>query len=308
VQHKLSSEGVLTKGDKSPVTVADFSAQAIINTHLRRAFPDTKVVGEEAGKDLQGETGAVLRRQVAALTGYNEDDVVTAVDFGGYRPVPGVITKGDMWALDPLDGTKGFLRGEQYAVALGLIVDGKVKLGVLGCPNLPVDWSKPDGEKGVLFVGEVGGAAFMAPLATMQKQRIHVSGLMSGEDGAKAIESVETGHSAHSEAEEVARLLGLQSSPARMDSQCKYAALARGESEIYMRLPTSQAYQEKIWDHAAGVAVIEAAGGKVSDVAGQELDFTRGYTLKNNKGVIATNKHMHEQVVAAVQKVLGTYV
>lgn len=64
------------------------------------------------------------------------------------------------WALDPIDGTKGFLRGGQYAVCLGLLVDGKVVVGVMGCPNLPVDVSKPEGEKGVLFVAVEGQGAF----------------------------------------------------------------------------------------------------------------------------------------------------
>jgi 3'-phosphoadenosine 5'-phosphosulfate (PAPS) 3'-phosphatase len=42
-----------------------------------------------------------------------------------------------MWTLDPIDGTKGFLRGWQYAVCLALLVDARVELGVIGCPNLP---------------------------------------------------------------------------------------------------------------------------------------------------------------------------
>ena len=50
---------------------------------------------------------------------------------------------GRIWALDPIDGTKGFLRGGQYAVCLALIEDGDVKVGVLGCPNLPIDDSAP---------------------------------------------------------------------------------------------------------------------------------------------------------------------
>jgi 3'(2'), 5'-bisphosphate nucleotidase len=61
-----------------------------------------------------------------------------------------------MWVLDPVDGTKGYLRGEQYAVCLALIVDSKVELGVIGCPNLPTDPSKPDGQKGALFVAVRG--------------------------------------------------------------------------------------------------------------------------------------------------------
>ena len=62
--------------------------------------------------------------------------------------------------MDPIDGTKGFLRGGQYAVCLGLLLDGKVVVGVMGCPNLPVDYTKPDGEKGVIFVAVKGQGAF----------------------------------------------------------------------------------------------------------------------------------------------------
>lgn len=65
-----------------------------------------------------------------------------------------------MWTLDPIDGTKGFLRGEQYAVCLSLIVDAKPVLGVIGCPNLPVDPSKPDGAKGCIFVATKGQGAY----------------------------------------------------------------------------------------------------------------------------------------------------
>lgn len=68
-----------------------------------------------------------------------------------------------MWTLDPIDGTKGFLRGEQYAVCLALIVDAEVKLGVMGCPNLPVDWSKPEGERGCLFVAVRGQGSQQVP-------------------------------------------------------------------------------------------------------------------------------------------------
>jgi len=61
-----------------------------------------------------------------------------------------------MWTIDPIDGTKGFLRGEQYAVCLAFLVDAQVQVGVIGCPNLPVDASNPDGPKGCIFVAVKG--------------------------------------------------------------------------------------------------------------------------------------------------------
>jgi Inositol monophosphatase family len=68
-----------------------------------------------------------------------------------------------MWTLDPIDGTKGFLRGGQYAVCLGLIEDAQVQLGVIGCPNLLVDPSNQDGPRGCLFVAVKGQGAEQVP-------------------------------------------------------------------------------------------------------------------------------------------------
>ena len=56
-----------------------------------------------------------------------------------------------MWTIDPIDGTKGFLRGEQYAVCVSLIADAQVKVGVIGCPNLPIDPAHPEQGTGVIF-------------------------------------------------------------------------------------------------------------------------------------------------------------
>ncbi len=81
--------------------------------------------------------------------------------------------------------------------------------------------------------------------------------------------------------------------------------MARGDASIYLRLPTRKDYEEKIWDHAAGWMVVNEAGGRVSDVRGEPLDFSIGRTLKNNKGVVATNGHLHDQVIQAVRQVLG---
>jgi 3'(2'), 5'-bisphosphate nucleotidase len=123
--------------------------------------------------------------------------------------------------------------------------------------------------------------------------------------GAIFCESVESGHSAHDDSAQVARLLGVTQPPYRIDSQCKYAAVARGNASIYLRLPTRADYEEKIWDHAAGWMVIKEAGGEVSDVRGKPLDFSIGRTLRENKGVVATNGRIHDRVIAAVRQTLG---
>jgi 3'(2'), 5'-bisphosphate nucleotidase len=122
---------------------------------------------------------------------------------------------------------------------------------------------------------------------------------------ARFCESVESGHSNQDHSAQIAARLGITVEPYRIDSQCKYAAVARGDASIYLRLPTRADYREKIWDHAAGKFVVEQAGGTVTDVTGAPLDFSHGATLQSNSGVVATDGRYHDAVIDAVRAVLG---
>ncbi|KAF9578665.1 hypothetical protein BGW38_005429, partial [Lunasporangiospora selenospora] len=225
--------------------------------------------------------------------------LIETIDRGTY----GGGATGRMWALDPIDGTKGFLRGEQFAVCLALIVDGQVQLGVMGCPNLPVDAKDQDGEKGCLFIAVKGQGAFQRNFSSTTETPISMSMIQSLSE-ASFCESVESGHSNQSDSAKIAQLLGIVRPPVRMDSQCKYCSLARGDAEVYLRLPVDAAYEEKIWDHASGSLLVSEAGGIVSDIHGNPLDFSKGRTLKVNSGVVAAHAMIHGRVVDAVQKIL----
>ena len=87
-----------------------------------------------------------------------------------------------------------------------------------------------------------------------------------------------------------------------MDSQCKYLAVARGDADLYLRLPTRKGYQEKIWDHAGGILVVLEAGGQVTDISGKAPDFRHGSSLSQNEGMVVTNGKSHSAVVKAVSK------
>ena len=158
-----------------------------------------------------------------------------------------------MWTLDPIDGTKGFLRGEQYAVCLALIVDARVELGIIGCPNLPVDPAQPTGPRGALFVATRGHGAFQLPLRPAadalqpDEQAVRLQIPRFAPEKLNLLESVEKAHAKLSFNERVARLLGVTRPPTRMDSQAKYAALARGDGGVYLRMPVGSGYREKIW-------------------------------------------------------------
>jgi 3'(2'), 5'-bisphosphate nucleotidase len=150
-----------------------------------------------------------------------------------------------MWTLDPIDGTKGFLRGGQYAVCLALIVDTQVELGVIGCPNLPVDPSNPDGARGCLFVAVRGQGTQQLTLSGSSPIPLSIPAITPST--LSFLESVESAHSSHSFNSRVSKLLLVQKPPIRMDSQAKYCCLARGEGGAYLRMPTGVGYREKIW-------------------------------------------------------------
>ena len=298
-QGRLLSGDTLTKDDASPVTIADFAAQAVVCGELTDALGAIEMVGEEDAADLRSDeavldavVGLVATQRGAAASRESVLDWISVGSSDG--------TTERYWTLDPIDGTKGFLRGEQYAIALALIEGGEVILGVLGCPNLP----NPDGSTGAVFAATGGGHCQAWYGAAVDPVSVRVAAPASLAD-ARFCESVESGHSNQDQSAQIAARLGITAEPYRIDSQCKYAAVARGDASIYLRLPTRAHYSEKIWDHAAGKFVVEQAGGVVTDVTGAPLDFSHGALLGANRGVIATDGRFHDQVVAAVRSVVG---
>ena len=207
------------------------------------------------------------------------------------------------WTLDPIDGTKGFLRGDQYAVALALVVDGQVEVGALGCPNLSEGYHPNLGGPGCLIAARCGQGAWTQTLdGNGDWQRLAVSA--QGEAGqARLLRSFESGHTNVDQVGAFAAALGGQAEPVRMDSQAKYAVLAAGEGELYLRLLSAEQpdYREKIWDQAAGALILEEAGGQISDLDGKALDFTSGRSLKHNRGILASNGRLHEAALQALR-------
>jgi len=163
-----------TKADDSPVTIADFAAQALLIAALHAEFPHDAFIGEESADVLRSNDQLadrvwqlVQRAQEAAAAAasatsdvqqnvrYGEEeqdaaralhfpvskeDMVNLIDRGGKGQVTG---SGRVWVMDPVDGTATFMQGQQYAVCLCLLIDGVQVVGVIGCPNLAFDVQAP---------------------------------------------------------------------------------------------------------------------------------------------------------------------
>ncbi len=316
VQQRLESYRSMLKPDDSPVSVADFAAQAVIAHELHHRLGPIAMVGEESAAELQamlraGDSEVPNQVLAAVRTVWPEatiDTMLEAIDIGADEPPA---DGAPFWTLDPIDGTKGFLRGQQYAISLAWIDKGTVRVGALGCPNLPFDQAIP------LDTPENAGSLYLAmtdaPVlesecvqdATLRElQRVtHDAGR-----GICTTASVEKAHSNQGTAAQVRQWLaghapdghGGVREPVRLDSQAKYAVVARGQADAYLRFPVKRGYEEKIWDHAAGAIVAEQAGVRVTDVLGETLDFAQGSTLARNKGIVCAPPQVHDRLMEAI--------
>ncbi|KAA3479762.1 SAL1 phosphatase-like [Gossypium australe] len=301
VQKALLQSDVRSKHgrNKSPVTVADYGSQALVSFVLQQEFPgEFSLVAEEDSNDLRKDGDGEIVERIAKLVNesltsdgsygvsLSSEDVLKAIDSG--KSEGG--SQGRHWVLDPIDGTKGFVRGDQYAVALALLDRGNVVLGVLACPNLPLTSisvahpHSPNNEVGCLFFAEVGRGTYMQPLDGSSTVKV-VSAVENPEE-ASFFESYEAAHSMH----DLSSLI----------AQVKYGALSRGDGDIYLRFPRN-GYREKIWDHAAGSIVVTEAGGVVTDAAGKQLDFSKGKYLDLDTGIIVSNQKLMPLLFDAVR-------
>ncbi|MGF1513588.1 MAG: 3'(2'),5'-bisphosphate nucleotidase [Elainellaceae cyanobacterium] len=296
VRGQISPEAI-EKKDKSPVTIADYGAQALVCHALDVAFPHDSIVGEEDAGQLRSLEMKTQLEQVTKFVQGIEPEatpgaVMDWIDRGNGQAAE------RFWTLDPIDGTKGFLRNDQYAVAIALLEQGEIKVGVLACPALKFDDAD---EEGLLFVAVRGEGATMRPISGGEERPIRVV----GDDTAnlRFVESVESSHGDQGRQQAVASAAGFTTPPLKMDSQAKYGAVAAGRAALYLRLPSPKSpdYREKIWDHAAGVIVVEEAGGRVTDMYGSPLDFTKGSKLVDNQGVVVSNGAIHDVVITALK-------
>jgi len=332
-------EKSITKGDKSLVTLADYASQAVIAWRIGQDEPDMKFLGEEDadalvnggedGKEVLGKITVLVNEAIRAFypdaKELSDDDVIALIDKGKGEGGP----VGRHWILDPVDGTLGFVRGDQYAIALALMDEGELVLGAMGCPNMPKSGdvlefndaysygfsprtvskmlaggssAKTDWYKGCVFTAVRGNGCWMWPTSPDVKvnpTKVHVSSAFDPKK-ARFCEPVMKANSSQGFTASVADNLGIESKPLRIYSQVKYGSVARADADVFMKFPKAE-YREKVWDHAGGVILVEEAGGVVSDAGGAPLDFSKGRYLELDRGIVAASSALHEKLMQAIQ-------
>jgi len=245
-----SSVRSLTKSDNSPVTLADLGIQAIAGALLERYFPKGVLVAEESAEVLRSSEG---RADLEKVEGYvrafiphtTPQALCDWIDRG--KAVPGRT----FWTLDPIDGTRGFLRGGQYVTALALIREGKPEMAALACPNLKVP-EELGQEQGLLVLAVRGKGCWGTALEGQDRWICFNVSHCKDITQARILESMETGHRDAEKGKSLRKMLGIVPEPLPLDSQAKHVVLAMGGAEIFCRTLSKKhpEHREKIWDVA----------------------------------------------------------
>ncbi|HLC16977.1 MAG TPA: 3'(2'),5'-bisphosphate nucleotidase CysQ [Thermodesulfovibrionia bacterium] len=218
IYNKTEPETVFYKEDKSPLTLADMASHTIISEELQKLSLSIPVLSEEAA-NIPYEVRKSWER---------------------------------FWLVDPLDGTKEFIkRNNEFTVNIALIDRTRPVLGVVHAPALDVTYSATT-DTGAFKLTEAG------------RQQITVSGQYNGQ--LKIVASRSHGNAA------VEQFINKFPDALFMakGSSLKFCLVAEGSAHLYPRFgPTME------WDTAAAQCVVECAGGTVTDIQGIALKYNK---------------------------------
>jgi 3'-phosphoadenosine 5'-phosphosulfate (PAPS) 3'-phosphatase len=248
--------GVRRKQDRSPVTTADYAIQALVSKRLPGAL-----VAEESLRDFD-RLALPVRERVAELADLHIDTVRSALARVGELG-----TAGEVWVLDPIDGTAGLLGGGSYAIGLARVLPSP------GCASDVAALALPT--RGIVLLVDEG--------------EMHVCSCNSGDgelrqsqERTSSSDTLATCRWHFSPEKHTVAVTDLpRASPLCCGSLVKYGEVALGHSTAFIQaLPKNRALS---WDHLAGIAAVVASGGTVTDLAGGAIEY--GSTMEQARDV-----------------------
>jgi len=238
-----------TKAGDEPVSEADHAASALIVARLHEAFPDDVVLSEELP-----DTGERLG-------------------------------KPRVWMVDPIDGTRDFVRGESgFVVMVGLAVDGRPAVGAVGHPL-----------SGRVYAGALGAGAWREE-PTGERTPLHTSTLAQPPD----IRLVASKSHRTSRIDAVKRALQITDEMNVGSIGLKIGLVSEAVRDLYVYTGG----RTKIWDTCGPEAILAAAGGRMTDIDGHPLVYDRP-DLYNRRGIVASNGPLHDFVISALVPIVA---
>lgn len=273
----FKNKGVETylKKDRSPATVADYSSQIYILNRLREEFPEDQVIAEES------ETGLIDDHSCNQINEcFTQLDIANITDFKNLLNYRGQRSS-RQWTIDPIDGTKGFMKGLKYAIGIGLMVNSDTKICVISVPEY-----KKNGL--AIFVAEQGQGA-KASYEGKDFETIHVS----DQNNLKKARLCQSLHYDLPWVTQFADKLGIEKR-IKMDSMAKFCLVADGSYDLYLK--PIMGFRAFTWDYGPGDLLVREAGGKVTDLDEERLTFEGEKCILKAPGIITSNGALHDEV------------
>jgi len=278
-----------SKDDKSPVTVADLLHQTQVQQMIAGHFPTDGLISEEP-RDMQEK---VLDEAVKISEEFYGQIIKPEI---AHVPESGDVT----WILDPIDGTKGYLAGRYYAIAIGYFREGLPHFGAMAVPHASraetnaIDNSIAFAVAGHgAWIGSVveDGELMFEALKTQRDDlkppfRVAVSLEHAGALG-KAVESGEL-------------------EAVKLDSQAKYLAVAANVLDAYLRQSRDDGGIDQTWDHMPGALIALEAGCTVSSFDGSVVRIEASPTIRFNGGMMCHRGRPDGPVGNAVRSLLDS--
>jgi 3'-phosphoadenosine 5'-phosphosulfate (PAPS) 3'-phosphatase len=277
----------LIKADSSPVTVVDLLHQTQMQELLRRDFPEDALLSEEP-RNLQerhAQEAADISRSVYAM-----ELGTTIVE----PPSDGRV----VWVLDPIDGTKGFLGGRYFALALACFFEGEPRFAVMAVPGgnperpLAIDRS--------IAFAVAGRGAWISPVVAGGEPRWSRLGAVSRTGPIRVAVSLAHGGPL---ADRLRSTPGLE--VLELDSQAKYLAVATGDIDAYLRAARDDGRSDLLWDHLPGALIASEAGCEVRHFDGGPIDFQPSEAIAFRGGVTCLRGRECVDVPGAIARLIG---
>jgi 3'(2'), 5'-bisphosphate nucleotidase len=248
IGHYAGKAIVSWKGRGDPVTAADHAASELLVGELKRLFPDDGVLSEE-----------------------EKDDTTR-------------LNKSRVWIIDPMDGTKEFIdRIGEFAVMVGLAIDGVARLGVV---------YQPTTEK--LYYAVSGQGAFLEEKGVAKP--LHVS---TETNPSKMCMAVSRSHSSR-QVDLIRNRLGIKETIRSGSVGLKVGMICEGRAHLYLHTGS----RTNQWDTCVPEIILREAGGQITDAYGEPLLYNN-IELRNPHGVIASNGAIHNRIVEIAKSALS---
>ena len=268
------------KQDKSPVTIADFASQIFILSELKEKFSEDQIFAEEERSLISEDEESLIKKCFNEINFEPYEDIRAILN---YRGPPSA----RQWTVDPIDGTKGYIRGLSYAVGIGLMENSDPKVCAISVPNYKKEY-------GAVFIAEKGKGA-QASYGNQEFTLINVSPQIE-------LKSSIMCQSLHHNAKWVVRLAEMihAKNVIQMDGMGKFCMVADGSADLYVREMVTT--YSSSWDYMPGILLVKEAGGMVSDLHNEQLKFKKSICLWTAPGLVVSNGIFHNEILDSIKK------